>query len=448
MAYASPAIPIAAMGLPISVYIPPFYAQDLGLGLAVVGTVFMLARIWDVITDPILGVVSDRFPTRWGRRRHWIVISVPIMLLATWQLFMPDPEQVSALYLMLWMLLLYIAWTLLTISHMSWGAELSPHYHERSRVQGTREIALLIGAIMVLGLPAVIEQMQPDNLGAARVASMGWMIIILLPITVLWAVTKVGESENHSATEISWLDTVNVIKNNAAMQRLLLCDLFSGISGGTTAALFLFFAADVLQLGSGSSIVLLLYFFSGIFFVPLFVSLSNKVGKHITLCFSSVVHAISINVIWFLPTGAPVAAAAAMVLLGINMGAPSFLLRSMMADVADEDTATNGKQRTGLFYSLLTMTSKVGGAAAIGVAYGALDLMGFIPGGENSDATLLGFEILFIVPVIVLNIFIAVIIYRFPIDQTRQEHNRRLIDAHQTTVQQSSGAEDYRPTAT
>ena len=428
MAYASPAIPIAAMGLPMVVYMPPFYAQDMGLGLTQVGIVFMLARIWDVVTDPVLGVVSDRFPTRWGRRRHWIVISAPIMILATIQVFMPNPEQVSASYLLVWMLVLYAAWTLIQVSHMAWGAELSPDYHERSRVQGTREITLLVGAILVLALPTIIEQFQPDKLGSTRVSAMGWMVIILLPVTVFWAVSQVGEKKVSAVSHVSWLDSFRVIKQNSPLRRLLLCDLLLGIGNGITAALFLFLAADVLQIQRWSSSVLLLYFISGIFFVPLFISLSKKLGKHITLSLCAAISVISINIIWFIPTGSVLATGLAMIFLGINMGAPSFLLRSMMADVVDEDMVNTGHLRTGLFYALLSMTEKIGGAVAIGITYMALDMIGFIPGGNNDKDVISSFEMLFIIPRMLFNLMIAIIILGFPIDKARQEYNRKVIE--------------------
>ncbi len=137
-AFASPAIPIAALGLPLVVYLPPFYAEDMGLGLSIVGTIFMITRFWDVFTDPVLGILSDKVKTPLGRRRHWIVLSVPILMICVYKVFMPQPP-VTGTYLLFWMVLLYVGWTLLTISHMSWGAELSPDYYERSRVQGWRE---------------------------------------------------------------------------------------------------------------------------------------------------------------------------------------------------------------------------------------------------------------------------------------------------------------------
>ena len=441
MAYASPGIPTAAMGVPIAIYIPPFYAQEMGLGLAVVGLIFMLARFWDMITDPMLGVMSDRFTTRWGRRRHWLVLSVPIMLVATWQLFMPDPQQVSALYLGAWLFILYIGWTLLTISHTAWGAELSPLYNERTRVQGAREIALIVGAIVCLALPSVIEQMGPENVAMARVASMGWMVMILLPITVFWAVAKVGEKKAVVVAQTSWKETFSLLKTNAPLQRVLLCGTALGMSQGITGALFLFLAADVLQLGSWASIVLLLYFFSAIFYVPIFTQLSYRVGKHISLGISVIIYALAINAFWFIPSGAVLASAIAVLCLGMNMGAPPFLLRAMVGDVVDEDTVNTGKQQTGLFFALYNMTEKIGGAVAIGMTYLMLEKLGFVPGGVNDEATLAGFKLLYILPPILLSLLIAFISYGFPIDKAKQEHNRKILAARQFSQSEETKAE-------
>ena len=77
-AFAAPSAAAAAAGLPIALYLPAYYAADLGLGLTLLGSIFMLTKIWDVITDPIVGVMTDRYTTRWGRRRHWIALGTPI----------------------------------------------------------------------------------------------------------------------------------------------------------------------------------------------------------------------------------------------------------------------------------------------------------------------------------------------------------------------------------
>mgnify|MGYP003700973027 CR=1 FL=1 len=143
--YSGVTIPMAAMGMPIAVYLPPFYSDGLGLSLVTVGTVFTLARIWDVVTDPVMGLVIDRFDSRWGRRKHWIALSIPILMISVWAVFMPDAELVSGGYLLFWMIALYVGYTMLAIAHQSWGAELTGSYDDRSRLFGWREIFVTLG---------------------------------------------------------------------------------------------------------------------------------------------------------------------------------------------------------------------------------------------------------------------------------------------------------------
>jgi Na+/melibiose symporter-like transporter len=427
LAFAFPAAPISAMGLPLVVHLPPFYAGTLGLGLTVVGSIFMLARFWDVFTDPVLGVVSDRFETRWGRRRHWIVISVPIMLLSVYMIFMPTPP-VSANYLIFWLFVLYIGWTLLTISHISWGAELTPDYHERSRVQGARELVLILGMVFVLALPALIEFVHPVNIAAARVESMGWFVLILLPISVWIAVWKVPERPTPRPEHVPLRQAVSVLVENRPLRMVLLADLISGVSGGIVASLFLFLAEDVLKLGKFSSALLLCYFISGVAFIPAVLWVSRRLGKHRTAALSALFNAVTIPLILIVPAGNAPVALIAFVLFGVNMAAGPFLFRAIMADVADHDAVQTKQTRTGLFYSLLTSTNKVGAAVAIGLSYTMLDVVGFVPGGENTAAALEGLRMVYVLPASIISVLVALILWRFPLDERQQQANREILD--------------------
>ncbi|MGB3810149.1 MAG: MFS transporter [Parvibaculum sp.] len=427
LAFAFPAAPISAMGLPLVVHLPPFYAGSLGLGLTVVGAIFMLARFWDVITDPVLGVVSDRFETRWGRRRHWIVLSVPIMMLSVYMIFMPQGP-VTAGYLVFWLFVLYVGWTLLTISHISWGAELTPDYHDRSRVQGARELLLIIGMVCVLALPAVIELANPENLAAARVASMGWFVLILLPISVAVAVWKVPERKAPRPEHVPFGQAVKVLIENRPLRFVLLADLISGVSGGIVASLFLFLAEDVLRLGKFSSALLLCYFISGVMFIPLVLWISRRFGKHRTAAGSALFNAITVPLILLIPAGHPELALGAFLLFGVNMAAGPFLFRSIMADVADHDSVQTKQTRTGLFFAMLTSTNKVGAAVAIGLSYMMLDVVGFVPGGENSAAALDGLRAVYVWPATIISAAVALILWRFPLDEAQQKANREILD--------------------
>lgn len=439
-AFAGPSIPIAAMGLPIGVYLPPFYATEMGLGLAAVGTVFMLARFWDVFTDPVMGVISDRVTTRWGRRRHWIVLAVPIMMVAAYMIFLPTAP-VGATYLLGWLFLFYIGWTMLTLSHMSWGAELDPDYNQRSRIQAFREGALLLGVPLVLALPGIIEQIGGEDVGVMRVAAMGWFIILLLPVTVGLAVTLVPEREVPPPQHVPFREGVKVILGNRALRFLVVSDFLSGFSGAALGSMFIFFATYFWQVPNWASVLLLLYFFAGVGFIPIVLRLSYRFGKHRTLVGAALFNASMVPLVLLVPPGSPVLAGILMAFLGINVGSASMLYRSMMADVADLDEVESGQRRTGLYYSMMTLTQKAGGALAVGIVFWTLALIGFSPSGENTPEAIRGLSYVFVAVPMSAYLLVALLMSRFPIDLARQQELRRILEERMTEEFES----DQRP---
>ena len=427
-AFSGPAIPIAALGLPIGVYLPQFYAGPMGLGLAAVGTIFMLLRFWDVITDPLMGIISDRYTSRWGRRRHWIVLSVPLLVICAYMAFVPTAP-VTSLYLFGWMFFLYIGWTMLTISHMAWAAELSDDYNERSRIQGYREAFQLIGVPLVLLIPAIIEQMEPENMEAARVASMGWFIVLLLPVAVGINILFVPERKATPQAPISFAAALKPIFRNAPLRRLLAADFLSGFAGAALASMYIYEASYVWGIGSVASFLLLLYFFGGIAFIPMVLKLSYRIGKHRTVVAAGIFNVLFPPVIFLIPEGNVYVASLVLVFLGMNVGTTTTLYRSMMADVADIDEFETGQRRTALFYALLTLTQKLGGAVAVGVVFWTLALIGFVPKqGENTEATLTGLSLVFVATPMICNALVALVMVKFPIGLKEQEDLRRKLD--------------------
>lgn len=475
-AYAAPAIPNAALGLPIGVYLPPFYAQLVGEtagGLGVIGIAFMLARFWDVFTDPIMGILSDRYHTRWGRRRHWMVLSVPIMMLAAWQLFMPS-ESAGVIHLILWMFILYVGYTLLTISHISWGAELTSDYHERSRVQGWREFALVFGMFAVLTLPVIIEltshresqappievatvemmddiqvadeapaeisvaetaapeetQQRSSVISARAVGAMGWFIIILLPITVAIAVVFVKERDVKPGAAINWRETWDLLRANKALRIVLFADILAGFGPATSGALYLFFIAYYVGLGALSTLILLMYFAAAFLGVPIWTQLSYRLGKHRALAVGFIYACFILLTYLAGPWMNLWTAMLVTVLYGLAYGCGPFLLRSIMADVRDYDYLHTGHERTGLYFSLLTMTSKIGAALAVGGTYLMLDVVGFQPGLglDNTQGALNGVALMFVFIPLSVYALSALIMWNFPLDQAEQERLRAAID--------------------
>ena len=385
-AYSGITLPVAAMGMPLAVYLPRFYSEGLGLSLATVGLIFTLARLFDVVTDPLMGLLIDRYDTRWGRRKHWVALSIPLLMVSIWMVFIPDPQAVDAAYLACWLLLLYAGYTMLTISHLSWGAELAVGYDARSRLFGWREIFIIAGMTSVLALPAALE-LNGYSDQQTKIAGMGWFCLILLPLLLIPTLFLVPDSRSRSTTAVPWDEAVRLIVQNHLMWRLLAADLLSGLGTAISGALYIFVASNYFQLPSHASISLLFYFLASFFAMPLWMQLAYRIGKDralkvallygggMNLLLTAIAQPGSVIMLWSFT-----------ICYGIAYGAAPMLLRSMMADLTDEDELKTGKNRAGLFFALLTTTNKLGAAFGVGASFLTLEyLFNYVPGGVNSD---------------------------------------------------------------
>ena len=156
-AYAAPALPLAAMYFPVYVFLAEFYATAHGLPLGAIGAVFIAARLFDAVSDPVAGIASDRWSTRWGRRRPWLAVGAPLVMLSAWMLFVPAPG-VGLTGFAFWLFLLTLGWTVMLTPYLAWGAELTGDYAERGRVSVWRETMGLVGTI----LAAVLYSLGAD----------------------------------------------------------------------------------------------------------------------------------------------------------------------------------------------------------------------------------------------------------------------------------------------
>lgn len=435
IAYAGPSIPAGALTLPLLVYLPPFYAGPMGLGLGAVGTIFMLARIWDFVTDPAFGVLSDRFPSRWGRRRHWLVISVPVLMVPSWFIFFPA-SPVSPTYLVVGLFGVYLGFTMMLLTQMSWGAELDDDYHERSRIQAYREGFMVLSIMLALTIPAIIEWAGGENVETDRVAAMGWLIMLTTPLTVLFAVLFVGEHKQRPQAHLPMRQALTSLGKNKALRRVVIADLANGFGSSAGAALFIYVVTLVWQLGNYASLLMLLFFVTGTAFIPAAVKVSYRFGKHRTLIAASLFNVCFVPTLLLIPPGNIAIAAFVLAVLGIMVAVPNMLFRSIMADVCDYDEVHSGQRRTGFFYSLLTMTLKLGGALSIGVTYWILDLIGFDPTGGNSTETLAQLTLLYAGAPFICNLVIVFIMWGFPIGQDEQKELRRILEARSVSNRQ------------
>ncbi len=420
--------------MPVAVYLPRFYTEGMGLSLVTVGTIFTLARIWDVITDPVMGIVIDKFDTRWGRRKHWIAISIPILVLSVWMVFMPNHESVSAGYLLFWLIALYLGYTMLAIAHQSWGAELALTYDDRSRLFGWREIFVIAGMTVVLGIPATLELTGMSS-QSAKVASMGWFCLILFPLLVVPTLTMVPDTRSKPQSSVPWAEAIKVLASNKLLWRLLAADLASGFGTAVSGALYIFVASTYFNLPEHASIALLFYFLASFLAMPMWLKLAYVVGKDVALKIA-LLYAVIINLglIPIAEEGSVVGLWGFTIAFGVAFGAAPTLLRSMMADLTDEDELRSGQKRPGLFFALLTTTNKLGAAFAVGASFAILEVaFGFVPGGDNSQEALDGLLFTYCVGT-AFGLFLAFLsMLKYPLNRTAHDEIRLELERRQVS---------------
>jgi MFS family permease len=425
-AYASPTLPLAGLGLPLVVYLPEYYVSELGLSLSVVGMAFLLVRLADIILDPILGGLMDRTRSKWGRFRPWLAASVPLLMAASYALFMAKPG-VGPLFLWSWLIVVYIGFSMAVLAQTAWGAVLSPDYQQRSRIYGFWSAGNVVGMILVLLLPPLVAfAFKGDH--AAGVQAMGWFIIVLMPLTALLAGVVVGEPAAPVQRHEAGLKQYLGLLKGPTVQKLLAADLLMGLAPGIGGALFFFFFERIKGIPKDQAgILLLVYFVAALAGAPLWPWIAKTMGKHTSLAIAGIMYAVFQVAAVITPNGVNAFAVIVLVLAGLPYSAAPLLVRSMMADIGDEERLNTGVDRTGLLYAIVNGTVKLGFALAIGV-FLVLEKLGFdpkIPSAQGDTALI----VLYTVVPAALGVLVSVIIVRYPLDAKRHAEIRAQLDA-------------------
>lgn len=368
IAYSAPSLVTSVAALPMALFIPAFYSDDLGVPLAAVGTAIAASRLLDVVTDPLIGTLSDRLRLPFGRRKPWMIAGVPLFLLSLWKIFVPG-EDASASYLMLWSALLYLGFTMIDLPHKAWGAELSTDYDERSRITSWREAISTAGQVLLLTALVWLSARGIES-AAEQLRWMAWAVVIGLPLLVLLCLVFVGEKEPEGLRQIqrsTWAG-LRLVARNPAFLRMVGAVLFfvSGVAiQGTLHRLVL---SDVMIEEGRFPLMILLENVGTLLAVPAWLAISVRIGKARALLAAALWLAVWSLPLVFLREGQTTVLIAIVVIRGSSFASILFLANSMAADVIDVDTLESGEQRSGLFFAVWGMVIKL--SLALGVVLG------------------------------------------------------------------------------
>lgn len=434
-AFASPCVPIAAMGLPLVVYLPEFYVNSLGLSLSAVGAAFLVVKLVDIIFDPILGGLMDRTRTRLGRFRPWLIAGTPITVVGAYALFMAQPG-VGPVYLWFWLVVVYAGYSMVVLSQTAWGAVLSRDYQQRSRVYGWWQAGNVLGMILVLCLPPVITGVfKGDHL--ASIQAMGWFIVILAPLATLLATTTVSEPKAPEAVHKAGLKQYMVLLKRPSVRLLLAADILMGLAPGIAGSLFLFFFERIKHFDkTQSGLLLLVYFLAALAGAPVWPMLAKRLGKHRAMSIAAVVYAVVQVAAVLTPAGNTLMGMAVLILAGLPYSAAPSLVRSMMADIGDEERLESGVDRTGLLYAIVAGAMKLGYALAVGV-FILLQMLGFDPKAPTASGDAALIALYSFLPA-GLGLLVSVIMLRYPLDANRLAEIQRQLAARDAATGSST----------
>lgn len=414
--------------IPMSLYVPFFYSRDLGLSITDIGLLLMVARISDVVTDPLIGALSDRTRTRLGRRKPWMLAGTPLMMLSAYQLFAPSGS-VDNVYLLVWSALLWFGWTMINIPYYAWGAELSDDFDERTRITGWRQAFGFAGNISVLLIPVAASQL----VGYGAVASealviIGGMAIVLLPLLIGLTVWRLPERQTAPPAHQPILRNLASMLANGSFRVLFIG--FTLMSLGTTmiGTLFMLFTTFAMDLERQAQPILLSYFAVNIVGLPFWVWLSGRIGKREAWMTGTLVMAVATPLYILLSPGEIVPFVVVTAVIGFAGGNFIALSLSMKADVIDIATRRRRESIAGAYMAVWSLGAKTTQALALGISLPLLGVFGFDPRAENGPEEIAALRYAIgLLPSIFYLLAIAVI-YRYPISRARLDRLRRAFD--------------------
>lgn len=426
--------------------------QDLGFPGWMWGLIFFLPRIFDAITDPIMGYISDNTKSRWGRRRHYVFMGAILMgisFVIMWQLYREDGITYNFYFFMFWSFVFYLGLTLFSVPYVAMGYEMSNDFHERTNIMA---IAQWIGQWAWVIAPwfwvIMYDKGWFESADVATRSLAVWVGIacsIFAMVPAIFITSKSSLNENYAPLTFrsigsSLRDIFLGFKEAFASEpfRKLCIATFFIFNAFNTIASFSFFiivyhlfngdagAASVWPTLFGSLGALSTTFLV----IPVVARMSKRLGKKRAFILSQSISVFGYLLFWFLfVPGKPYMFIFALPLFSFGIGSLFTIMMSMTADVIDLDELTSGKRREGIFGAIYWWMVKVGFAIA-GLLSGLLmTLVGFDPSAAAQEEGAVTGLRLFFSGIPIIGTLIAIYVMRnYDVDEARANEIRAALD--------------------
>ena len=390
VAYGTPGIGAGYMYLLMSLYVMKFSTDILLIAPAVMGAIFSISRIWDAISDPIAGYLSDRTTFKFGRRRTWMLLSFIPISFGFLAVFSP-PDTLEGQSLDLWMMIaiisFYSAITLFNVPHMALGAELSEDYHERTKLFGVRHIGFTLGSILSLVSMSLLisEESNPDGDVKELASNLAFFAITVMSLMIFFAVSRLKENpEYQDRVNKNPFKAFRDIWINPHAKILIIVLFIENLGGAVIAVLTLYVTQYVVEAPAWAPVIILAYMLPSALSVPLWIPLSRRFGKINLWVFSLAFTGIAFGGIFIIPFLDSVNDRLIVMFLGAGLGGMAAgcggaIGPSVKGDVIDYDEYLTGERKEGSYFAALNFVFKSASGIMLLLTGFVLQYSGFIP---------------------------------------------------------------------
>jgi GPH family glycoside/pentoside/hexuronide:cation symporter len=433
------------MYLLLGLYVMKFSTDVLLIAPGVMGLIFGLSRLWDAVSDPLVGYLSDKTSHRFGRRRTWILGSIVPIILAFLMVFAP-PAGLSGTALTIWMAVgivgYYSAMTIFFVPHLSLGAELTKDYHERSRLFGVRHAAYTFGSILSLASMYILisaeaqgsEVVRATAFQLALVASGVMTVLILVSLPALGEPAH-GQAPMQSRPYAAFKD----VWNNHHARLLIGVTFVEHLGSAAIGVLTLYVAQYVVGAAYLAPLMVLAYMVPSSLSVPIWLPLSRRFGKRRLWIISLLLSGVSFGGMFVLPFLDTLAGRLWLIFIlaamaGFAAGAGGTISPSIQGDVIDFDELQTGERKEGSYFAAWNFVYKCALGAMLMLTGVALSIAGFVPNAEQTMTVQLTMVGLYGLLPLACYLLAALMFRRFSLNEAECADIRRQLDErHQTS---------------
>ena len=390
IAYALPVIPVLVL-MSSSNVLSGIYATHHGLSLAAISVVMLIAGLFDAVTDPSIGYLSDRYYARTGSRRPFIVGGALLLIPCAWFLLNPG-EGVSITYFLIWYLLFYLATTLFQIPHLTWGGEISPIAEEKTKVYGYRNYGGYVGMILFMLVPMLpfteSSKVTPDTMRYLVIVA----AVLLLPTLymMLRYVPTGVQGVDQGRVQETPFRAMRALVHNKPLLWFIAASIFFSIALAFYNGLKFMVMDAYLGLGDYYVYLMLFHLLVATASIKPAMALISRIGKikayTIAMVFAVFAYVFFPFVLLNNAYSLPFFILVDVVFLAFSSAIGNVAMFSLLSDVSDYSTLKSGIDRSATCFSLQSLASKTCLAIGISLSIGLAGLLGFDPTVETQNA--------------------------------------------------------------